>query len=303
MRYPSRHGLGRTDQHQSQAVLQEFPEQLRQFHPASGIHAQKRIVEDQHFRMRQECPSNPRSPGLAVREFDERERQSIRDAESLAHFDDLGFRCVRAAAEVLFQGQRFVGIGELEPLLVVVPGVVEEPRVLLEGDVANDLGRICGRFCFGRARLLPSHRITARQEPRPPEKPRPPETSALQKWPREGTRRHRVLAEQRFRERGLARTDRAGDGPGFTLAECPREIVKHDMAAAGHGDAIENDERGSHGVGPASSSAAPSAINIAASSWPTASGVSAAPLWVATTRRRPSRVSTAPRIVRMPSRM
>ena len=118
---------------------------------------------------------------------------------------DLPVRRVGAGAEELGERERLVGVGELEPLLVVVPGVAEQPRVFLERDEPDDVGGVL------------------RGVPRGPE--------AVQKRPADLAGRRGVLADQRLGQRRLARPDRPDDGPGLALADRPRQLTKHDGTA------------------------------------------------------------------------
>ena len=180
-------------------------------------------------------------------------------------------------------------VGELEPLLVVVPGVGEQPRLFLERDVRG-----------------PPRDGVIDAPARGPEavEQRPADVAGVRAWCRPRSASASVV---------LPDADRPDDGPRLALADRPGEVVRARPAAGRgrrsrgrvrDGSALSASARGGRWSLAAPLAAIrpppPRGASRRVPARPRA-GVSAGPVCVATTRRLPSGDSTAPRTVSTPS--
>ena len=101
--HPPRHHVRAADQHEPLPLADQFAEQAGEVRTAAGVQADERVVEHQQFRLREECPGQPRSPRLAIRKRDERLGSCSRTpSRSAMAFSSRGGR-VRTAAEELVE--------------------------------------------------------------------------------------------------------------------------------------------------------------------------------------------------------
>ena len=151
--HPRRHRLGGAHQHQPQPLLHEPAEEVRHLLAPRRVHAEERVVEHEELGVAEQCAGNAGAARLAVRQRHERLSEPVREAEPRRHRRHLVGRRRAAGTEERVERQRLLGVAELEALLVVVPGVTEQPRVLLERHVAGDVGDVL-RLAAGGAEAV-----------------------------------------------------------------------------------------------------------------------------------------------------